>query len=106
MKGMSMAIKVIIIMIVALVVLMILISVAGSSKGSIDITMKRNILFQCCTDRAIWDCGPTGGVVCAVPWEDEFGDKIMSLSALAIDVGLATTESDIKTLQSFCLCGG
>ena len=87
-----MAIKVVVVLLIALTVLAVLIYMTGMGKGSVDITMARSVMWQCCTDRAIYDCTDTS-VLCNVPWSE---DK-ESLQDLAERVGV----TDIAT---FCLC--
>jgi high-affinity K+ transport system ATPase subunit B len=92
MKGIQLATMTIILLIVAIIVLLIWGMLAVTSKGSIDIVLTQNALRQCCSDRAIYDCGDSSTVMCNVPW-----GVPESLDKLAKDAG-------VNNLNAFCNC--
>ncbi len=68
MKGVGLVTKVVVLIILGILVLAVFVWWVGQGKGSVDIVLAQTILRQCCSDRAIWDCGSTAGINCKVPW--------------------------------------
>lgn len=98
MKGLDVP-MVVVVIVLAIAVLMIFIWWATQGKGTVDIVLVENMLRQCCSDRAIWDChtdsGTLNSINCKVPWDP--GQE--SLEDLKTRVGLTNTQ-----LCDFCNC--
>jgi len=93
MKGVSLAIKVALVLLISIVVVVALIILVLQAQGTADIILVQSVLRTCCSDRSIWDCGSTAGVQCSVPWSD----NPETLAALQI-------KALVTDLPKFCNC--
>lgn len=97
MKGLELPTAAVVIIVLGIVILVIFIWWSLQGKGTVDIVLVENILRQCCSDRAIWDCDTTilNSINCKVPWDP--GQE--TLNDLRNRAGMSEQQ-----LCNFCNC--